>query len=147
LSHSGSIIGEGSRGQPVKQLGPDAGDDRGACPVGHPVDPDHQPARREATEVAVPLDEGHPLAEAARRDRRRRAGRAAADHEHVGLLMHGDLAGGLGYRGDGRRGGRGRARPGRGASRGEQPASSADPGTEVALWVALALWLVHRSLI
>ena len=103
--------GEGSLGQPVQQLGTDAGDDRGAFPIGHPVDPDHQSARREATEVAVPLDEGHPLAEAPRRDRGRRAGRTAADHEYVGLLMHGDLTGGLGNRGDGRRGGRGKCGP------------------------------------
>ena len=139
--------GEGSLGQPVQQLGADSGDDRGAFPIGHPVDPDHQPARREATQVAVPLDKGHPLAEPPRRDRGRRAGRTAADHKYVGLLMHRDLTGRLGDRGDGRRGGRGEAQPIRRASRGEQPTTSADPGAEVALRVTLSLRLVHCSLI
>jgi len=138
---------EGTLGQPVQQLGADAGDDRGAFPIGHPVDPDHQSARRQAAEVAVPLDEGHPLAESPCRDRCRRPGRTAADHEYVGLLMDGDLTGGLGDRGHGRRGGRGGVRPIWRAALGEQATAAADPGAEVTLWVAIALWLVHCSLI
>ena len=43
--------------------------------------------------------------------------------------------------------GAGECGPSERASRGEQSTSSADPGAEVALWVALALWLVHCSLI
>ena len=68
-------------------------------------------------------------------------------HEETDVLVHGDLTGGLGDRSDGRYGGRRGVRPIRHASCGEQCTSSADPGAEVALWIALALWLVHCSLI
>ena len=132
-------IGPGARdgvlGETVEQLGPDARDDLGALPVGHPVDPDHETARGEAAEIAVALDDGDPLPEAPRRDRRRRAGRASADDEHVGLLVDGDLAGRLADRRDRRwGGGRGGGRV-RVATLGEPCV----PAGEVALRVGLAL--------
>ena len=51
-----------------------------------------RPAGREPAQVVVALDERHVRAEARRRDGGRHAGRAAADHEHVRLGEHRDVA-------------------------------------------------------
>ncbi len=53
------------------QLLGEAADHRHAVPVGHAVDPDHQPAGRQAAEVVVALDEHHLRARARRGDRGR----------------------------------------------------------------------------
>ena len=144
----GAGPGEGLLGQPVQQLGTEAGDDRGACPSRSsgrsrsPVRPPRGRRGRRTARRGSPAGRG-----AARRPRPRMPAGPPPTTSTSVSSMHGDLTGGLGDRGDGRRGGRGGARPIRGASRGEQSTSPADPGAEVALWVALALWLVHCSLI
>src|SRR5581483_5948622 len=84
--------GDRSGRQAVEELLPDPGDHLPALPVGHPVDPDHEPARREPAEVVVALDERHLRAEPQGRDGRRAAGRPAADDEDVGLRVDGRLA-------------------------------------------------------
>ena len=131
----GTWTRDGAVGEAVEQLGADARDDLRALPVGHPVDPDDEASRREATEVAVALHDGDALAQPPRGDRGRGAGGSAADDEHVGLLVDGRLARRLGDRGDR---GTGRGRGGRcvlAAARGEPGV----PAGEVALGVGLAL--------
>ena len=61
-------------------------------PVGHAVDPDHQPAGGKPAEVVVALQQHGPGAEAGGGDRGGGAGRAAAHHQHVAFGMDGDLA-------------------------------------------------------
>ena len=41
----------------MQQLGADAGDDQPAVPIGHPIDPDDEPAGREPGEVVGALDQ------------------------------------------------------------------------------------------
>ena len=81
--------------QALEDLRGEAGDDLAPLPVAHPVDPDHQAAGGEAAEVVVALDQRDLGAEPARRHRGRAAGGAAADDEHVGLLVDRRLARGL----------------------------------------------------
>ena len=82
-------------GQTLHQLVGDATDDVPAGPVGHAVDPDDEAAGRKPAQVIVALDQQHVGAEPAGSDGRRRPGRTAADHQHVGLGEDGYLAGGL----------------------------------------------------
>ena len=63
----------------------DAADDVPAGPIRHAVDPDDEAAGRQAAQVVVALDQQHVGAEAGRSDGSGRSGRAAADHQHVGL--------------------------------------------------------------
>ena len=121
--------------QAIEKLGADARDDLRALPVGHPVDPDDETTGRQPAEIAVALDDRDALPEAPGGDRGRRTGGAAADDEHVGLLVDGRLARRLGDRCDGRGGG------GRGG-RCVLVAPCGEPGVpagEVALRVGLAL--------
>src|SRR5919198_4679094 len=91
----GRGAGDGVLGEAVEDLRREAGDDLLALPVAHPVDPDDQAAGGEAAEVVVALDERDLGAQARGGDRRRAAGRAAADDEDVGLLVDRRLARGL----------------------------------------------------
>ena len=81
--------------QALEDLRGEAGDDLAPLPVAHPVDPDHEAAGGETAEVVVALDERDLGAEPARRHGGRAAGGAAADDEHVGLLVDRGLARGL----------------------------------------------------
>ena len=72
-------------GQAIEDIVGDAGDDLAAAPVRHAIDPDDQAAGRQAAEMVVALDQHDLGAEASGGDRRRRAGRPAADDQHVGL--------------------------------------------------------------
>jgi len=67
-------------------------DDVLAGPVGHAVDPDHQAAGRQASEMVVALEE-HDIGAGARcRDRCRGARGAAADDQHVATAIHRHIA-------------------------------------------------------
>ena len=79
--------GDGVGRQALEDLRGEAGDDLAPFPVAHPVDPDDEAAGGEPAEVVVALDERDLGAEPARRHRGRAAGGAAADDEHVGLLV------------------------------------------------------------
>jgi hypothetical protein len=54
-------------GQLLEDLAGEAVDDEASRPVGHPVDPDDQPARGEPAEVVVALDQSDLGAEPSRR--------------------------------------------------------------------------------
>ena len=91
LGRAGDRVGR----QALEDLRGEAGDDLAPLPVAHPVDPDDQAAGGEAAEMVVALDERDLGAEPARRDRGGAAGGAAADDEHVGLVVDRRLARGL----------------------------------------------------
>ncbi len=93
--------GDGVGREAIEDLLAEAGDDLGAGPVRHPVDPDDEPAGRKAAEMVVALDEGYPGTHAARRGGRGASRRSSADDEHVGLVVHRDLAGRLTHRAEG----------------------------------------------
>jgi hypothetical protein len=59
--------GHGVLGQLLEDLAGEAVDDEASRPVGHPVDPDDQPARGEPAEVVVALDQSDLGAEPSRR--------------------------------------------------------------------------------
>ena len=67
---------------------------RSRCSVAvpHVVEHQHHAARGQAAEVVVALEQDGRGAVARRGERRRHAGRAAADHHHVGLRDHLDVA-------------------------------------------------------
>ena len=80
---------------PVDELRADAGHDEVPIPVGHPVDPRHETAGRKAAQVVVSLDQHGVGPEAAGRDGGGRAGRPAADDQHVAAAVDGGRPGGL----------------------------------------------------
>jgi hypothetical protein len=82
-------------GKAVHQVLGEPTNDVAPRPVAHAVDPDDEPAGGEAAEVIVALDQEDIGAEARGGDGRSRPGWTAADHQHVGLREHWDLASGL----------------------------------------------------
>ena len=75
----------------------ESADHRLPRPIGHAVDPDHQPAGRQPTEVVVALEQNDIRADARRTDGGRRPRGAAADHENIALRMHWNVACALAY--------------------------------------------------
>ncbi len=73
----------------------EAADDKAAVPIRHTVDPNDEAAGGQPAEVVVPLQQHHAGAKPRCRHRRRRAGRAAAHHQHIAFRMHRGFARGL----------------------------------------------------
>ena len=80
---------------PVDELRADAGHDEVPVPVGHPIDPRHETAGRQAAQVVVSLHQHGVGPEAAGRDGRGRAGRPASDDQHVAAAVDGGRPGRL----------------------------------------------------
>ncbi len=78
--------------QPVENRFGEAADHADAVPVGHPVDPDDQPAGGEAAEVVVALEQHDVRAGLRRGPGRRGARRSAADHQHVAAVIDRQVA-------------------------------------------------------
>ena len=66
-----------------------------AIPVGHPVDPRHEPSGRQPAEVVVSLDEHGVGPESTGGNGRCCSGRPAADHQHVAAAVDGGRSGRL----------------------------------------------------
>ncbi len=92
-------LGERSEGcvwtTPVDELRADTGDDEVPIPVGHPVDPRHEAAGRQAAQVVVSLDQHGVGPEAAGRDGGGGAGWPASDDQHVAGAVDGGGSGRL----------------------------------------------------
>jgi len=95
--------GDGVPRQPVEQFGGDPLDDPPAGPVGHAVDPDHEPAGRQPAEMIVPLDQHDVGTRPSRGDCGGRTGRPAAGDQHVAIAEQRHPARRLGDRSGGPR--------------------------------------------
>ena len=77
------------RPAPVDELGADACHQQVSIPVGHPIDPRHETAGRQAAEVVVSLHQHRVGPEAAGGDGGGGTRRSTTDDEHVAAAVHG----------------------------------------------------------